>query len=138
MKAFIDANIIVAVLNKEYPVFTHAARVLSLSANPRFHLYTSPLCYAIAWYFACKKSGAAVAKEKMKVLADKLKFAEVKQQHLIKAAGDKRILDFEDGMQYYSAMDAGCKVIITENKDDFHFSSIEVNTSEEFLANFYK
>lgn len=28
MKIFLDANILVSVLNKEYPVFTYAARVL--------------------------------------------------------------------------------------------------------------
>lgn len=138
MKVFIDANILVSVLNKEYPVFTYASRVLSLADNPRYTLYTSPLCFAIAWFFACKKSGAAVAKEKIKILSGKLRTADIKQQHVLKAAGDMRISDFEDGMQYYAAMDAGCKAIITEDKDDFDFSSIEVHSAEEFLTKYYK
>lgn len=31
MKVFIDANILVTVLNKEYPLFPYAAKLLSLS-----------------------------------------------------------------------------------------------------------
>jgi len=33
MKVFVDANILVSVLNKEYPLFTYSARILSLSGN---------------------------------------------------------------------------------------------------------
>ncbi|HBE43466.1 MAG TPA: hypothetical protein DDW27_20160 [Bacteroidales bacterium] len=52
MNLFIDANIIVAVLNKEYPLFSLAARIMSLQDDKRFSIYTSPLCLAIAFYFA--------------------------------------------------------------------------------------
>jgi predicted nucleic acid-binding protein len=133
MKAFVDANVIIAVLNKEYPAFTHAARVLSLSDNRKYQLYTSPVCFAIAFYFSSKKSGAEVAKKKMAILAEKLKIAEVKQQHVLNAAVNKKVLDFEDGMQYYAAFDAGCSCIITEDVDDYYFSELEVLSAENFL-----
>ena len=133
MKAFVDANVIVAVLNKEYPVFTHAAKVLSLADSRRFHLYITPLCFAIAFYFSCKKNGAAVAKEKMKILADKLKIAEIKQQDVWNATNNKKIENFEDGLQFYAAKNAGCSAIITENVSDFYFSDIEVLSAEDFL-----
>ena len=133
MKAFVDANVIVAVLNKEYPVFTHAAKVLSLADSRRFHLYTTPLCFAIVFYFSCKKNGTVVAKEKMKILADKLKIAEIKQQDVWNAANNKKIEDFEDGLQFYAAKNAGCSAIITENVSDFYFSDIEVLSAEDFL-----
>ena len=133
MKAFVDANVIVAVLNKEYPVFTHAAKVLSLADSRRFHLYTTPLCFAIVFYFSCKKNGTVVAKEKMKILADKLKIAEIKQQDVWNAANNKKIEDFEDGLQFYAAKNAGCSAIITENVSDFYFSDIEVLSEEDFL-----
>jgi len=56
MKIFLDANILVSVLNKEYPVFSYSSRVLSLADNTKFKVYTSPLCLAIAFYFAEKKT----------------------------------------------------------------------------------
>ena len=64
MKIFLDANVLVSVLNKEYPLFTYSSRVLSLADNPEFKVYTSPLCLAIAFYFAEKKNGNAMARKK--------------------------------------------------------------------------
>ncbi|MBL7933363.1 MAG: twitching motility protein PilT, partial [Bacteroidia bacterium] len=46
---------------------------------------------------------------------------------------NKKIHDLEDGLQYYSALGSNCKYIITENKDDFYFSEIEVLNSFDFL-----
>ena len=60
MKVFLDANILVSVINKEYPLFPFTSRILSLNQNFRFSLYTSPLCLAIAFYFAEKKSKKSV------------------------------------------------------------------------------
>jgi len=124
MKIFIDANIIVSVLNKEYPVFTYAARVLSLPASRNIQLYTSSCCIAIAYYFACKKSGAGKARQKIALLAQHIKLAENKQQDVQLICTNKKIKDFEDGLQYYAAANAGCKCIITGKVKDYYFSDI--------------
>lgn len=42
-------------------------------------------------------------------------------------------VDFEDGLQYQAAMDAGCDCIITRNQKDFGFSEIPVMDAAEFL-----
>jgi predicted nucleic acid-binding protein len=47
----------------------------------------------------------------------------------------KKIHDFEDGLQYYSALNSGCKYIVTEDLNDFYFSDIEVLSSRRFLEN---
>lgn len=133
MKIFIDANIIVSVLNKEYPLFTHSARMLSLADNKRFQLYTSPVCFAIAFYFSSKKSGEAVAKNKIAILANNIRVAENRQSDILSAANNKKIKDFEDGLQYYAAQNAGCTCIVTEDTGDFYFSDIEVLKAEHFL-----
>jgi predicted nucleic acid-binding protein len=54
MRIFLDANILVSVLNKEYPLFSYSARIISLADNKKFTVYTSPICLAIAFYFAKK------------------------------------------------------------------------------------
>lgn len=136
MRVFLDANILVAVLNKEFPVFNYAARVISLPAM-HFTMYTSPVCLAIAFYFAEKKSGARRAKEKMKMLCERLVVADADKQMVLKALNDKRISDFEDGIEYYSALSAGCDVILTEDEHDFSYSDIEVHSSRGFLEAYF-
>ena len=134
MKVFIDANIIISVFNREYPLFSYSARVLSLADNSQFKLYTSPLCLAISYYFATKKCSAVQARQKIRLLAEKLFLTENKREDVIQAASHKSISDFEDGLQYYAALNAGCACIVTDNVKDFYFANIEVCTAEDFLV----
>ena len=136
MKIFLDANILVSVLNKEYPLFTYSSRVLSLADNSKFQLYTSPLCLAIAFYFSEKKHGNTNARLKIKILIEKLRFTTISEKMVFEVEKNKKIHDFEDGLQYYSAVDSGCKYIITEDLNDFYFSELEVLPSRLFLEKY--
>lgn len=133
MKVFLDADILVSVLNKEYPLFTESARLLSLADKKPFHLYTSPICFTIAFYFASKKSGAKMAKHKIALLADKINIAENRKSDVLLAARHRKIRDFEDGLEYYAAKNAGCQCIVTQDISDFCFSDIEVLNCTGFL-----
>jgi predicted nucleic acid-binding protein len=133
MKVFIDANILVATLNREYPLFNWSARVLSLHGNHNIQLFTSPLCLAIAFYFATKKSGETTAKKKIELLCQNIGITTVNQEITEKAIKNQKIKDFEDGLQYYSALNQKCDVILTEDQHDFYFSEIEVLGCEVFL-----
>lgn len=135
MRVLLDANVLVSVLNKEYPVFTYTSRLLSLSDQNQFHFFVTPLSLSIAAYFSAKKSGSTSAKNKIKLLSDHLSVAIVNEQCVKQALTNKAIEDFEDGMQYYAALNEGCDCIVTENKQDYYFSKIEVASSEEFLVN---
>ena len=52
MKIFLDANILVTVINREYPLFSLASRIISLEDERGFTIHTSAICLAIAFYFA--------------------------------------------------------------------------------------
>jgi predicted nucleic acid-binding protein len=136
MNIFLDANILVSVLNKEYPLFTYSSRILSLADNSQFKVYTSPLCLAIAFYFAEKKSGNKMALEKIKLLATKVKIAGVTSEEVIETVRNIRVKDFEDGLEYYSAVAATCTCIITNDVKDFYFSEIEVLKADVFFEKY--
>lgn len=135
MKIFIDANVIVAVLNREYPLYTFAARLLSLNKKNGIELFTSPLCLAIAFYFSAKKSGESTAKMKIDLLSENIGLTSIDGKSVKEALKNPQIHDFEDGIEYYSAVREGCTYIITEDRDDFYFSSISVTGCEDFLLN---
>jgi len=136
VRIFLDDNILVSVLNKEFPAYTYSARVLSLVDNSKFEVYTSPICLAIAFYFAEKKSGRRKAKEKIQLLVSKIKIAESDKLTVLKASRDKFIEDFEDGLEYYAALKAGCKCILTQDTSDFYFSKVPAVTAEQFLEKY--
>lgn len=133
MRIFIDANILVATLNREYPLFNWSARILSLHEKHNIQLFTSPLCLAIAFYFSAKKSGEASAKKKLELLCQNIGVTTINQEISEKVIKNQKIKDFEDGLQYYSAINHNCDCIITEDQHDFYFSEIEVSGCEAFL-----
>ncbi|MBP6432678.1 MAG: PIN domain-containing protein [Ferruginibacter sp.] len=136
MKIFLDANILVSVLNKEYPLFSYSARVLSLADDKKFTLYTSPVCLAIAFYFAEKKSGTKLAKQKIELLCSKLSITSLGKQEVLQSLQNKKVNDFEDGLEYYAAIANQCEVIVTEDTKDFYFGDIPVKTTKDFLIEY--
>lgn len=79
MRIFLDANVLVSVVNKEYPLFTYSSRIISLTDSRDFEVFTSPLCLAIAFYFAEKKNKMA-AREKIVLLSRHLSITEVNEE----------------------------------------------------------
>jgi len=74
-----------------------------------------------------------MAKNKIKSLLENISLTILDDFVARRAADDPRINDFEDGLEYYSAIKESCNVIVTEDKDDFYFSEIEVLNCSEFL-----
>ncbi len=136
MRVFADANILVSVLNKEYPLFSSTARIISLADNKKFTIYTSPVCLAIAFYFSEKKSGTELAKQKIGLLASKLSITNIGKREVEQALANKKVNDFEDGMQYYAAVENNCTVILTQDTNDYYYAAIEVLNAEDFLKKY--
>jgi predicted nucleic acid-binding protein len=136
MKIFLDANILVSVLNKEYPLFTYTSRIISLADKPNFTLFTSPVCLAIAFYFAEKKYKSTSAKSRIAILCEHIHVAAVTKNTVVQCLQNPAINDFEDGLEYYTACDSKCNCIITEDINDFYFSEIEVLKSEDFFEKY--
>jgi predicted nucleic acid-binding protein len=125
------------VINKEYPLYTFSSKILSLAGHKNFELYTSPLCLAISFYFAEKKFGSIEAKRRIKILMDNIKISFCGFEESSKAIENKKANDFEDALQYYSALGSKCKYIVTNDVDDYYFSSIDVLKPELFLNKFF-
>ncbi len=138
MKIFLDANVLVSVLNKEYPLFTYSSRILSLADSSNYKLYTSPICLAIAFCFSEKKSGTKMAKSKIELLVSKINITSTDKEVVLSSIQNRAVLDFEYGLEYYSTLRAGCEYIITEDVDDFYFSELPVVGSERFIDKLFE
>ncbi len=136
MNIFVDANILVSVLNREYPVYNYSSRILSLAGKPSFNLFTSPLNLAIAFYFAQKKCSNKLAKQKINIIQQHLKITEINASTVKLALENKKAEDFEDGLQYYSALNSKCDCILTEDLNDYYFSEIEILNSKDFMMKY--
>lgn len=76
------------------------------------------------------------AKQKIEILCRHIEIADANRTSVQKTLLNKAITDFEDGLEYYAAIESKCKCIITEDKDDFYFSKIEVLGSQQFFEKY--
>ncbi|MBX2921121.1 MAG: PIN domain-containing protein [Chitinophagaceae bacterium] len=137
MTIFLDANILVSVLNKEYPLYTYTSRIMSLAGKRPYVLKTSATCLAIAYYFAEKKHGAAAAKNKITLLLNYLHITDCGEREAMQAIANKKANDFEDALQYYSAFNANCVCLLTDDVAGFYFSDIRVLHPETFFNEYF-
>jgi predicted nucleic acid-binding protein len=130
---FVDANVLVSVIMNEYPRASTSSKVLSLAQDFRYKVYTSPHALSICHYFGEKAFGRKRAKEIVTLLTSKLHISNHLSKHIDAINRNPKIEDFEDGLQYFSALDENCKAIITFNAKDFYFSEIPIFNPKEFL-----
>ncbi|APZ46568.1 twitching motility protein PilT [Polaribacter reichenbachii] len=134
MRLLIDTNIVIDLLSKRENFYEEAADLFSRADKNELDLSISSLTFANTNYILTKLTSAKQAREilrKFKVLVDVLSLDD-KITEL--ALSDDNFPDFEDGLQYYSAMENEIDIIITRNKKDFKNSKIPVLTAKEFLA----
>ena len=133
-RLLIDTNIVIDLLSKRDKFYDEAADLFSRADKKELELTISSLTFANTNYILSKLKSAKEAREilrKFKVLVELLSLDD-KITEL--ALSDDNFPDFEDGLQYYSAIENQIDVIITRNKKDFKNSKIPVLTAKEFLA----
>ena len=133
-RILIDTNIVIDLLSKRKNFYDDAATLFSLADKKQLKLTISSLTFANTNYILTKLRSAKEAREilrKFKVLVELLSLDD-KITEL--ALSDESFPDFEDGLQYYSAMENEIDIIITRNKKDFKNSKLPILTAKEYLA----
>ncbi len=74
-----------------------------------------------------------MAKKKIQLLSEKLSITSVGKSEVAAALQNKKVNDFEDGLEFYAANSYNCEAIITEDINGFYFSSIPVYNSKSFF-----
>jgi predicted nucleic acid-binding protein len=133
----IDTNIIIDLLAKREPFYEDAAKLFSLADKNMVRLSVSSLSFANTNYLLQKTYSSVVAKEilrKFKILTVVLSLDD---KIIDLSLNDSGFGDFEDAIQYYSAIENNQDIIITRNLRDFKSSKIPVLTAGEFIKSFF-
>ena len=130
---FVDTNVVIDLLAKREPFYKDAQDLFTLSDKKEVQLFISSLTFANAYYSIVRHHKEVDAKKylsKFKVLVTILSL----EDKAIELALASDFKDFEDGLQYFIAMDNEVDIIITRNKKDFTISKIPVMTAGEYLS----
>lgn len=130
-KIFVDTNIVLDLLEKREDYFQEAQKLYTLADQNKLKLFVSALTVANVHYLLYKnlKMEARKAVSKFKVLVEVLPIYD----KILELSLASDFSDFEDAIQYYTAIENGMDVIITRNKKDFKNINLPVLTAKEFL-----
>ena len=131
-KLLIDTNVIIDLLAKREGFYRDAQELFTLADEKNILLFISSLTLANTHYVLSKYQNANEARKtliRFKVLAEVLPL----EDKIIDLALVSNFNDFEDAIQYYTALDNKLDIVITRNKKDFKNAEIPVFTVKEYL-----
>lgn len=131
-RLFLDTNVVIDLLGEREPFYRHAAILASLADKGQLQLVTSSLSFVTTEYVLCQYEDKEVVLDKLRKFKTLTEVATVDEPVIDKAL-HSGFNDFEDAVQYHSALKSICQIIITRNKKDFKRSEIPVLSPEEFL-----
>ena len=132
-KLFIDTNIVIDLLSRRAPFYEESAHLFSLADQKIIALYISSLTVANTSYTLIRKTGAKKAKEILRKLRLIVSILPLDDKIIGLALNDDSFADFEDGLQYFTAIENNQDIIITRNLKDFKASKLPVMTARQFL-----
>lgn len=132
MILFIDSDILLDSILIRMPHFNFSIELIELGKGDDYSLCTSVHSLLNIHYAVKKAFNEKIARQSVSVLTKKLDI--IKEDiNTVQQAVDSAFSDFEDAVQYYTAISANADVIITRNIKDYKQSTIPVLTAEQFL-----
>lgn len=132
-KIFVDTDVILDLLARRIPHFHFSAVLFTFAEMKKLELYTTPLIIANTFFILRKQLGNESAKNALRKLRILLHVIDSTESVIDKALNSD-FSDFEDAIQYYTALEYGIPVILTRNIRDYKKASIVVQTPESYLV----
>ena len=131
-KVFTNSDVILDILCKREPYYEYAAQVFSLADTRQLRLYTTPLVVANVYYILRKAIGIGKAKEALRKLRLLMHIIAIEEQE-IDLALNSPFSDFEDALQYYTAVRHNMDMLLTRNIKDYKEKVLIIQTPEQFI-----
>lgn len=132
MNLFLDTNVLIDLIDKREPFYNDIAIIASMAESQKLKLAISALSIVNTVYVISRNIEEKLVLEalkKFRIICDVSNIDEI----VIDKSLISNFNDFEDAVQYFSALHHKSDLIITRNKKDFKNSEIPVMTPSEFL-----
>ncbi|MBI3319490.1 MAG: PIN domain-containing protein [Candidatus Omnitrophica bacterium] len=131
---FLDTDILLDLLLARAPHHVAASHLLSLIEAGKIRGYVSPLTVANLHYVLRRATARTTAIQHVRKLRLIVRIATLDEQIMDRALSSEAFGDFEDAIQYYTAVTHQMDGLITRNKRDYRRATIPLYTAEEYLA----
>lgn len=131
-KIFVDTNIVLDLLAQREPFYDAAKDLFALAEKQIIELQISSITFVNTQYILRKQVGNLAMRQILQNLRLLCTISPIGAKELdLALLSDMK--DFEDAVQYYSAINTNASVIITRNIKDFKKSAIPVMNAEEYI-----
>jgi predicted nucleic acid-binding protein len=137
MDLFVDTNVILDVFMRRQPFYEESACVWSLCETGKITGFISALSFPNVFYLLRRAEGYNAARKGMGLMRDVFIPVPLDSQ-ITNQAIDSDIKDFEDAIQFFSALRVGADSLITRNAKDFPTGDVPIQTPAEFLATHFR
>ena len=131
-KVFVDTDIVLDLLAERRPFYDDAANLFTLADRKKVKIHLSSLTFATLFYMLSRQYSQVKAKKTLipfKILVNVLAV----DDKIIDLALSSGFKDFEDAIQYYSAIENRINILLTRNLKDYKKAEISVMTAESFI-----
>lgn len=132
-KLLVDTNIVIDLLAKREPFHIEAAELFSLADKKQVQLYVNSLTFANTYYILNKNTDAKTARSVLRKFKTLVSVLNIDDKIIELSLNDSNFNDFEDAIQYYSALENDLDIILTRNLKDFKKSQLPVMTARQFI-----
>lgn len=132
-RIFLDTNVILDLLGERIPFYDSIAKVTTLADQKKLTVIVSPLSFTTVDYVLNKYETSESVLNKLRKFKIICEVCEVNEETIDKAL-NSNFKDFENAVQYFTALQSNCSIIITRNGKDFKNSTIPIMTAEEYLS----
>ena len=133
MNVFIDTNVLIDALLDRQPFAESAGNIWFLAERGKIQGQISVLSFPNIHYIVRKLKGTATAMSMMTMLRDTF-IPVLCNEQVLNQAIDAGMKDFEDAIQYFSALRADASCIVSRNPNHFPSTDLPVFTPDEFLS----
>jgi predicted nucleic acid-binding protein len=130
---FLDTNVVLDLVSSRPPFTAIAQKLFSRSQRLKINLYVSALSIANINYLLAKVSDKKMAKQVLLKIKPLIHILPLNDK-IIQLALASDFDDFEDAIQYYTALEHNITTLITRDLKDFKKAKIAVLTSEQYLG----
>lgn len=136
IRIFLDTNVILDLLAERIPFYDSIAKLATLADEKKLIIIASPLSFTTIEYILGKYESSESVLNKLRKFKIICEVCEINQETIMKAL-HSNFKDFEDAVQYYTAVQSNCSIIITRNGKDFKNSTLPIMTAEEYLSSIF-
>lgn len=136
MKVLLDSNLLIDVALERQPYFDESEEILAFAEQHRIEGYISASTFSDLYYIIRKPKGRSSTLQFLKQIVGFCSIATV-DRSVIEMALTANFKDFEDAIQYCTAVNHQMDAIVTRNSQDFvNATNLQILTPHQLIQTF--